>query len=68
MIKNDYIVAIEIGSSKISGSIGIHTVSGIRILAYASEPVNNFISKGVVRNVDETGNSLTSLINRLEAA
>lgn len=67
MIKNDYIVAIEIGSSKISGSIGIHTVSGIRILAYASEPVNNFISKGVVRNVDETGNSLTSLINRLEA-
>lgn len=66
MTKNNYIVAIEVGSSKISGAIGIHTVSGVRILAYASEPVSNFISKGVIRNVDETGNSLTSLINRLE--
>lgn len=67
MTTKDYIVAIEIGSSKISGAIGIHTYSGIKILAYASEQVNGFITKGVVRNVDETGNCLTSLINRLWA-
>lgn len=66
MTTNNYIAAIEIGSSKISGAIGIQTYSGTKIMAYASEPVNGFIAKGVVRNVDETGNCLTSLINRLE--
>lgn len=65
---NNYIVAIEIGSSKISGAVGIQTYSGINILSYASEPVNGFVSKGVVRNVDETGNCLNTLINRLESS
>lgn len=67
MATNNYIAAIEIGSSKLSGAIGIQTYSGITIMAYASEAVNGFITKGVVRNVDETSNSLTSLINRLES-
>lgn len=62
-----YIAAIEIGSSKISGAIGVETYDGIKIVAYASEPVNGFIAKGVVRNVDETGHCLTSIINRMEA-
>lgn len=66
MSNNNYIVAIEIGSSKISGAVGVRTYEGIKVAAYASEPVNGFIAKGVVRNVDETGNSLTSIINRLE--
>lgn len=61
-----YIAAIEIGSSKISGAIGVETYDGIKIVAYASEPVNGFIAKGVVRNVDETGHCLTSIINRME--
>ncbi len=68
MATNNYIVAIEVGSSKISGAVGVQTYSGINIMAYASEPVNGFVSKGVVRNVDETGNCLNSLINRLEAS
>ena len=55
MATNNYIAAIEIGSSKLSGAIGIETYSGIKIMAYASESVNGFITKGVVRNVDETG-------------
>lgn len=66
MATNNYIAAVEIGSSNISGAIAIQTYAGIKILAYASEPVNGFITKGVVRNVDETGNALTSLVNRLE--
>lgn len=66
MANNNYIVAIEVGSSKISGVVGIHTYLGIKILAYASETVNGFITKGVVRNIDETGSSLSTLINRLE--
>lgn len=67
MAKNEYIAAIEIGSSKISGVVGMHTVSGIRILAYASEASNSYVSKGVIRNVDEASKSLNSLINRLES-
>lgn len=68
MATNNYIVAIEIGSSKISGAVGLQTYSGIKILAYANESVSSFVSKGVVRNVDETGKSLNSLINRLESS
>lgn len=66
MAKNEYIAAIEIGSSRISGAIGIHTTAGTRVLAYASEPSSNYVSKGVIRNVDEASKSLNSLINRLE--
>lgn len=62
----NYITAIEIGSSKISGVIGIETYEGIKIIAYACEPVEGFVSKGVVRNVDATSACLTNIINRLE--
>ena len=62
----NYITAIEIGSSKVSGAIGIETYEGIKIIAYACEPVDGFISKGVVRNVDATSACLTDIVNRLE--
>lgn len=63
----NYITAIEIGSSKVAGTVGVATYEGINIIAYASEPVDGFISKGVVRNVDAAGACLTNIINRLEA-
>ena len=62
----NYITAIEIGSSKVAGVIGLETYEGIKIIAYACEPVEGFISKGVVRNVDATSACLTNIINRLE--
>ena len=68
MGKNDYITAIEISSSKISGTVGIKTYEGIKILAAASTPVTGFISKGVVRNVDETSNAINYIINSLESS
>ena len=46
MGKTDYITAIEISSSKISGTVGVKTYEGIKILATASTPVSGFISKG----------------------
>lgn len=61
-----YIVAIELSSSKISGAVGIETTNGIRILATASTPVDGFISKGIVRNVDKTSEAITRIINMLE--
>lgn len=66
MIRTDYITAIEISSSKISGTVGVNTYEGIKILAAASIPVEGFVSKGVVRNVDETSNALNRIINSLE--
>ena len=66
MANNYYIVAIELSSSKISGAVGIETTEGMRILATASTPVDGFISKGVVRNVDKTSEAITSIINMLE--
>ena len=62
MANNYYIVAIELSSSKISGAVGIETTEGMRILATASTPVDGFISKGVVRNVDKTSEAITSTI------
>lgn len=63
-----YITAIEISSSKISGTVGVETYSGIKILAAASTPVKNFVSKGVVRNVDETSKAINYIINTLESS
>lgn len=68
MGRTDYITAIEISSSKISGTVGIKTYEGIKILAAASTPVRGFISKGVVRNVDETSNAINYIINTLESS
>lgn len=62
----NYIVALELGSSKVSGAVAVENYDGINVIAYTSEPVNGFIAKGVVRNIDETSKCLTSIINKLE--
>lgn len=67
MGNTNYITAIELSSSKISGTVGIETYAGIKILATASTPVKGFITKGVVRNVDETSNAINYIINTLES-
>ena len=66
MENTSYIAAIELSSSKVSGAVGIEAYDGIKILATASTPVEGFISKGVVRNVDETSNAINCIINNLE--
>lgn len=67
MGNNYYIAAIELSSSKISGAVGMETTEGIRILATASTPVDGFISKGIVRNVDKASQAITDIINILDA-
>jgi cell division protein FtsA len=64
----NYIAAIELSSSKVSGTVGVEAYDGIKILATASTPVDRFISKGVVRNVDETSKAINCIINSLEAS
>ena len=67
MATNDMIVAVELGSSKISGAVGRKRSDGsLQVLAYASEPVTGFVRRGVVYNIDQTAQCLSNLINRLE--
>ncbi len=67
MEQTGYVVAIEIGSSKISGMVGKRNSDGnIQVLSYASEQSSSFIKKGVVFNIDKTALSLTNIVNRLE--
>ena len=68
MGQTNYIVAIELSSSRITGAAGIETHNGMKIIATASEPVDGFISKGIVRNVDKTSETITNVINNLETA
>ena len=68
MAVTDFIVAIELGSSKISGIAGKKLPDGsIQILAMASENASDGIRKGVIYNLDKTTQSLTSIIKKLES-
>lgn len=62
------IVAIEIGSHKIAGIAGKKTIDGIQIQAYASVPSSDFVSRGIIQNIDKTAGALTEIVNRLESA
>ena len=68
MATTDFIVAIELGSSRISGIAGKKLPDGsIQILATASENASDYIRKGVIYNLDKTTKSLTSIIKKLES-
>lgn len=67
MAVTDFIVAIELGSTKITGVAGKKNADGsIRILAYASEKSSDCIKKGVIYNLDKTTQLITTVIGRLE--
>ena len=67
MAVTDFIVAIELGSTKITGVAGKKNADGsIRILAYASEKSSDCIKKGVIYNLDKTTQLITTIIGRLE--
>ena len=63
----DFIVAIELGSSKMTGIAGKKNLDGsIQVLACIKEDSTSFIRKGVVYNIDKTAQCLTNIISRLE--
>ena len=64
----DFIVAIELGSSKVTGIAGQKKPDGsISVLALVKEDSSSFIRKGVVYNIDKTAQCLTSIVKKLEA-
>ena len=60
------IVAIELGSSKISGVAGQKMYDGsLNVLAYASVPSSSCIRHGAVYNLDKTANAIAEVVERL---
>ena len=67
MATTEFIAAIELGSSKVTGIAGRKNSDGsMQVLAYAKEDSSSFIRKGIIYNLDKTAQSLTSIINKLE--
>ena len=65
--EKDFIVAIELGSSKISGIAGRKKDGTMQILAYAEEKTTACIKRGVVYNIEKTYQSINSIIAKLES-
>ena len=63
----DFIVAIELGSSKISGIAGKKKDGTMQILAYAEEKTAGCVKRRVVYNIEKTYQSVNTIIAKLEA-
>lgn len=67
MAEKHFIVAIELGSSKVTGVAGQKNPDGsISVLALVKEDASSFIRKGVVYNIDKTAQCLQNIIQKLE--
>lgn len=62
----DFIVAIELGSSKIAGIAGRKKDGTMHILAYAEEKTTDCVKRGVVYNIEKTYQSINTVIGKLE--
>ena len=66
MAAKDFIVAIELGSSKMTGIAGKKNLDGsIQVLAVVKEDSSSFIRKGVVYNIEKTAQCLTNIVKKL---
>ena len=64
----DFIVAIELGSSRMTGVAGKRNPDGsISVLAVVKEDVTSCIRKGVVYNIDKTALGLANIVSKLKA-
>lgn len=67
MNNNNFIAAIVLGSSKITGIVGSKEIDGsIKVKAHVAHPSSDFIGKGRVLNVEKMTSCLTSIKARLE--
>lgn len=69
MAAKDFIVAIELGSSKMTGVAGKKNIDGsISVLAVVKEDSSSFIRKGVVYNINQTVQCISNIVNKLSVA
>ena len=67
MENNQYIVAIEIGSTKIVGAIAEKSVSGyLSVNHLEEEKLTNCVRYGCVQNVENTKNAVVRIVRKLE--
>ena len=67
MADKDFIVAIELGSSKVTGIAGQKKPDGsISVQALVREDSSAFIRKGAVYNIDKTAQCLGNIVKKLE--
>ena len=67
MAAKQFIVAIELGSSHMTGIAGRKTSSGsIDVMAVATKDSRNCIRKGVIYNIDEAASLIRTLVAQLE--
>ena len=68
MTAKDFIVALELGSTMITGIAGRKSMDGsIQILAVVREDATSCIRKGVVYNIDKTSVCLNNVIKKLRS-
>lgn len=68
MAATDVIVAIELGSEKVTGIAGNKNFDGsFQLLAVVSEPSSSFIRKGVIYNIDRTASCISGIIKKMES-
>ena len=67
MAAKEFIVAIELGSSKMTGIAGQKNLDGsISVEAVVKADSTAFIRKGYVYNIDKTAQCLTNIVKKLE--
>ena len=62
----DFIVAIELGSSKIAGIAGRKKDGTMHVLAYAEEKTTDCVKRGVVYNIEKTYQCINTVVSKLE--
>lgn len=65
--EKDFIVAIELGSSRISAIAGRKKDGTMQVLAYAEEKHTALIKRGVIYNIEKTYQSINTLLAKLES-
>lgn len=67
MATKDFIAAIELSSSRVSGIAGRRTSEGgFEVLAYAGVSDCDAVHKGIVLNVDKAAQAITTVVGQLE--
>ncbi len=63
----EFIVAIELGSSKMTGIAGQKNLDGsVTVLAIVEEDSSSFIKKGVIYNINQTVQCLANIVKKLK--
>lgn len=65
----EFIIAIELGSSKTTGIAGRKNMDGsISVLAVVKEDSSSFIRKGIVYNINQTVQCISNIVRKLSAS